>query len=151
MITSDDLKSIIMLSYLRDSMLNKLAEVTMTAKYSAGDYIFREGDYARYLYAIVDGKIGLELEKIANNPILIDTIGRGHTFGVSALVDTAQKKYLEHARAIADTEVFVWDNTELEILFQQDYEMGYLFMKRIAMITKTRMETRAVQLIDIYS
>jgi CRP-like cAMP-binding protein len=89
----DDLKSIILLSHLTDPMLEKLADVTLTAEHSAGDYIFRDGDYARYLYAIIEGKVGLELEKAANVPVMIDTIGRGRTFGFSALVDMEQKKY----------------------------------------------------------
>jgi CRP/FNR family cyclic AMP-dependent transcriptional regulator len=146
----DDLKSIILLSHLTDTMLQNLADITLTAEYKAGDYIFREGTYARYLYAIIDGKVGLELEKTANNVILIDTVGRGRTIGFSALVDTEQKKYTTHARALEDTKLFVWDATELEMLFYKDYEMGYLFMKRIAKIAKTRLTIRNVQFLDIY-
>jgi len=147
----DDLKSIILLSHLTDPMLEKLSEITLTAEYSAGDYIFREGDYARYLYAIVDGKVGLDLEKTTGNLVMIDTIARGRTFGFSALIDTEQKKYTTHARAITDTKLFAWEGTELEMLFYQDYEMGFLFMKRIAKIAKTRLQIRNVQFLDIYS
>ena len=150
MVELDDMKSIILLSHLTDTMLEKLADITMTAEYKAGDYIFREGTYARYLYAIVHGKVGLELEKITNAPVMMDTIGRGRTIGFSALVDTEQKKYTTHARALEDTKLFVWDATELEMLFYKDYEMGYLFMKRIAKIAKTRLQIRNVQFLDIY-
>jgi CRP/FNR family cyclic AMP-dependent transcriptional regulator len=147
----DDLKSIILLSHLTDPMLEKLADVSLTAEYKAGDYIFREGEYARYLYAVIDGKVGLELEKTANVPVMMDIIGRGRTFGFSALVDTEQKKYTTHAKAMNDTKLFAWEGTELEMLFYQDYEMGFLFMKRIAKIAKTRLQIRNVQFIDIYS
>ncbi len=150
MVELDDLKSIILLSHLTDPMLEKLADVTLTAEHSAGDYIFRDGDYARYLYAIIEGKVGLELEKAANVPVMIDTIGRGRTFGFSALIDTEQKKYTTHARVLADTKLFAWEGTELEMLFYQHYEMGFLFMKRIAKIAKTRLQIRNVQFLDIY-
>ena len=150
MVELDDLKSIILLSHLTDPMLEKLADVTLTAEHSAGDYIFRDGDYARYLYAIIEGKVGLELEKAANVPVMIDTIGRGRTFGFSALVDMEQKKYTTHARVLADTKLFAWEGTELEMLFYQHYEMGFLFMKRIAKIAKTRLQIRNVQFLDIY-
>jgi CRP-like cAMP-binding protein len=132
-------------------MLEKLAEMTLIADYGAGNYIFEEGDYARYLYSIIDGKVGLELEKSTNNLVMIDTVARGRTFGFSALIDTEQKKYTTHARAITDTKLFAWDGTELEMLFYQDYEMGFLFMKRIAKIAKTRLQIRNVQYLDIYS
>ncbi|MGD8436948.1 MAG: cyclic nucleotide-binding domain-containing protein, partial [Syntrophobacterales bacterium] len=105
MVELDDMKSIILLSHLTDTMLENLADITMTAEYKAGDYIFREGTYARYLYAIVHGKVGLELEKTINAPVMMDTIGRGRTIGFSALVDTEQKKYTTHARALEDTKL----------------------------------------------
>ena len=112
MVNLDDLKSIILLSHLTDPMLEKLTDITMSAEYKAGQYIFKDGDYARYLYAIIDGKVGLELEKTTNNFILIDTIGRGRTLGFSALVDTEQKKYTTHAKALTDTTLlptrFLW-------------------------------------------
>ncbi len=150
MVELDDLKAIILLSHLTDPMLEKLVDITSTLEHSAGDYIFRDGDYARYLYAIIEGKVGLELEKTANVPVLMDTIGRGRTFGFSALVDTEQKKYTTHARVLADTKLFAWESTELEMLFYQHYEMGFLFMKRIAKIAKTRLQIRNVQFLDIY-
>ena len=51
MVELDDLKAIILLSHLTDAMLEKLVDITLTVEHSAGDYIFRDGDYARYLYA----------------------------------------------------------------------------------------------------
>ena len=150
MVELDDLKSIFLLSHLTDPMLEKLSDITLMAEYSDGKYIFRDGDYARFLYAIVDGKVGLELEKTTNAPVMMDTISRGRTFGFSALVDTEQKKYTTNARAIGDTRLFSWEGTELEMLFYQDYEMGFLFMKRIAKIAKARLQIRNVQFLDIY-
>ncbi len=151
MVNLDDLKSIILLSHLTDAMLEKLSEVTLIAEHGAGDYVFKEGDYARYLYAIVDGKMALELEKTSGSLVTIDTIARGRTFGFSALIDTEQKKYTTHARSVAETKLFAWEGTDLEMLFYQDYEMGYLFMKRIAKIAKTRLQIRNLQFLDIYS
>ncbi len=81
---------------------------------------------------------------------MIDTLGRGRIFGFSALVDTEQKKYTTHAKAIIDTKLFTWEANELERLFYQNFEMGFLFMKRIAKIAKTRLQIRNVQFLDIY-
>ena len=151
MVELDDLKSVILLSHLTDAMLERLVEITLTTEHRTGDYIFKEGAYARYLYAIIDGKVGLELEKTSNSVVMIDTIGRGRTFGFSALIDTEQKKYTTHARAITDARLLAWEGTALEMLFYEDYEMGFLFMKRIAKIAKTRLQVRNVQFLDIYT
>lgn len=151
MMEVDDLKSVIMLGYLNDSMLRKLAKITSITSYTSGKYIFKEGDYAEYLYSIIDGKVGLELEKTSSTLVLINTITRGMTFGFSALVDTEEKKYTSNAKALTDTKLFVWKGAELDKLFYQDHEMGYLVMRRIAKIAKTRLQIRNIQLLDIYT
>jgi CRP-like cAMP-binding protein len=150
MFSIDDLKSINMLSYLNDSMLENLATITSINEYRAGDYIFNEGDDAKSLYSVIDGKVGLEIEKNSSTRILIDNITKGMTLGFSALVDTEEKSYTTSAKALTDTKLFIWKTEDLETLFSQDYEMGFLFMKRIAKIVKTRLQIRNVQFLDIY-
>ena len=150
MLRIEDLKSIIMLSDLNDTMFEKILKVTKKTNYSSGEYIFREGDYAEHLYSVIEGKVGLELQKNTNTLIMIDTITQGYSFGFSALVDTEQKKYASHAKALTDTKLLKWSGENLQKLFYEDYEMGYLFMKKIAKIAKRRLQDRNVQLLEIY-
>ena len=144
------LKSIKQLSYLTDSMLENLATITDIIAYKAGSYIFKEGDDAKSIYAVIDGKVGLEIDKNSSTRILIDNITQGMMLGFSALVDTEEKKYTTSARVLRDTKLFAWRSEELEALFSRDYEMGFLFMKCIAKIVKTRLQIRNVQFLDIY-
>ena len=150
MLRIEDLKSIIMLSDLNDTMFEKMLKVTKKTNYSSGEYIFREGDYAEHLYSVIEGKVGLELQKNTNTLIMINTITQGHSFGFSALVDTEQKKYASHAKALTDTKLLKWSGENLQKLFYKDYEMGYLFIKRIAKIAKRRLQVRNVQFLEIY-
>lgn len=150
MIDLNGLKSIILLSYLNDSMLENLLKITNMNEYRAGDYIFNEGDEAESLYAVIDGKVGLEMEKNSSTRILIDNITQGMMLGFSALVDTEEKSYTTSARVLTDTKLFAWKAEDLETLFSQDYKMGFLFIKRIAKIVKTRLQIRNVQFLDIY-
>ena len=150
MIDLNGLKSIIQLSYLNDSMLENLVKITNINEYRAGDYIFNEGDDAESLYAVIDGKVGLEMEKNSSTRILIDNITQGMMLGFSALVDTEEKSYTTSARVLTDTKLFAWKAEDLETLFSQDYKMGFLFIKRIAKIVKTRLQIRNVQFLDIY-
>ena len=150
MIDLNGLKSIILLSYLNDSMLENLLKITNMNEYKAGDYIFNEGDEAEILYAVIDGKVGLEMEKNSSTRILIDNITQGMMLGFSALVDTEEKSYTTSARVLTDTKLFAWKAEDLEALFSQDYKMGFLFIKRIAKIVKTRLQIRNVQFLDIY-
>jgi len=146
----EDLKSIILLSYLKDPMLKNIAKVTSVKDYSAGQYIFKEGEYAHYLCAIIEGKVGLEVQKSANMNILIHTLARGATFGYSAVVDTEEKKYTASAKALTDVKIYTWRGPDLEALFYKDYEMGFLFMKRIAKIIKSRLQDCLAQGTDMF-
>jgi CRP/FNR family cyclic AMP-dependent transcriptional regulator len=146
----EDLKSIIMLSDLNASMLEKMLKVTKKTTYSKGEYIFKEGDYAEYLYAVLNGKVGLELQKNTNTLVMMNTIPRGYAFGFSALVDAEEKKYISHAKALSDVTLLKWSIEDLQKLFHKDYEMGYLLMKRIAKIAKKRLQVRNAQFLEMY-
>jgi CRP/FNR family cyclic AMP-dependent transcriptional regulator len=146
----NDLKSIIMLTHLKDYMLEKIAKITNIKDYRGGDYIFKEGDEAKNLYAVIDGKVGLEIEKNSSTHIFFKHINKGMTFGFSALVEIEDKSYMDSAKALSDTKLFIWKAEDLEALFSQDCEMGFLLMKRIAKIIKTRLQIRNIQFLDIY-
>ena len=150
MLGIEDLKSIIMLSDLNDSMLEKMLKATKKTNYSSGEYIFKEGDYAEFLYSVIEGKVGLELQKNTSTLVMINTIIRGYSLGFSSLVDTEQKKYASHAKALTDTKLLKWNGEDLRKLFHKDYEMGYLLMKRIAKIAKKRLQVRNAQFLEIY-
>jgi CRP-like cAMP-binding protein len=150
MIEVNDLKSVLLLSYLEDPMLQKIVEITLITKINAGNYFFREDEDAKHLYSVIDGKVGLEIAKNSSTRVLVDTLPQGRTFGFSALVDTEERKYTSSAKAITDTKVFFWKATDLETLFNQDCKLGFMLMRRIAKIIKTRLQIRNVQFLDIY-
>jgi CRP/FNR family cyclic AMP-dependent transcriptional regulator len=150
MVNYNDLKSIIMLNYLKDSMLDKLSSITNIEEYRSGDYIFNEGEDAKNLYALIEGKVRLEIDKKYTARISINDITQNMIFGFSALVDNEEKTYTTHAKAITDVKLYKWEATDLETLFNQDFEMGFLFMKEIAKITKKRLQIRNIQFLDIY-
>jgi len=150
MINSKELKSIIMLNHLGDSMLDELSTITSIVEYRSGDYIFNEGENAKNLYAVIDGRVRLEIDKKHTTRISINDIVQGMAFGFSALVDTEKKNYTTYAKALTDVKLYKWEAPDLETLFNQDFEMGFIFMKEIAKIIKTRLQIRNVQFLDIY-
>lgn len=150
MIIYNNLKSIIMLNHLEDSMLDQLSSITGIVEYRSGDYIFNEGEDAKNLYAVIDGRVRLEIDKKHTTRISINDIVQGMAFGFSALVDTEKKNYTTYAKALTDVKLYKWEAPDLETLFNQDFEMGFIFMKEIAKIIKTRLQIRNVQFLDIY-
>ncbi len=150
MVNYNDLKSIFMLNKLNDLMLEKLSSITSIEEYRSGAYIFNEGEDAQNLYALIEGKVRLEIDTKYATRIFINDITQRMIFGFSALVETENKNYTTYAKAITNVKLYKWKATDLETLFNQDFEMGFLFMKIIATIIKTRTQIRDVQFLDIY-
>lgn len=150
MINIDQLKSIRMLSYLTDEMLRKIEPITTIVDFKTGEFIFKEGEYAEHLYSIINGEVGLETEKNPSKLILVTKLSCGRTLGFSAVLDTEHRKYLGYARALTDTQLFAWKGAELEKLFVQDYELGFLVIRRLANTIHKRLEVTKTQLVDIY-
>ena len=146
----NELKSIVMLNNLKVSMLEKLSTITSMKTYKANDYIFNEGDDAENFYAVIEGSVRLEIDKKYITRISINDIVQGMAFGFSALVDTEKKNYTTYAKARTDVKLYKWKATDLDVLFNQDFEMGFLFMKEIAKIIKARLKNRNIQFLDIY-
>jgi len=149
MIDISNLRAIIMLSYLTDPMLKKLEEITLIKKYGEKEFIFQEGEYAEHLFAVIEGRVSLELAKNPSRHIAILEVTKGMAFGMASLVDTENRKYIGYAKAQVPTRVFAWKGADLDKLFVQDYEMGFLIMKRAANILNRRMEISYAQFVDM--
>jgi CRP-like cAMP-binding protein len=116
--------------------------------YGEGDYIFQEGGYAECLYSVVTGKIGLEVNLNASTACRTLDIPPGRLFGISAVVDTENRRLIMQAKALVNSKVFCWKGSDLEKLFYEDYEFGFKFMISISKILKRRMEAAMIQLAD---
>ena len=146
MIGLNELRSVRILSNLNDAMLKKIKSVTVVKKFKKNEYILKEGDYAEFLYAIADGKVVLEVNIQPDHPIRIKDISKDRSFGISSVADSDNRTYIADVKAIEDTTVFCWKSSDLEKLFYQDYEMGFLFMRNVGKILKNRLEVKRVQL-----
>ncbi|MBI5551918.1 MAG: cyclic nucleotide-binding domain-containing protein [Desulfobacterales bacterium] len=148
MLNHPELLSVREMSNLTDVMLKKIDRLILIKQYGEGDYIFREGDYAECLYAVVTGKIGLEVNLNATTPCRILDVPPGRLFGLSSVVDTENRRSIMQAKALVNSKVFCWKGSDLEKLFYEDYELGFKFMSSISKILKRRMEASMVQLAD---
>jgi CRP/FNR family transcriptional regulator len=146
MIGLGELQSVKILTNLGDAMLDKIKSITVVKKYKKNDYIFKEGEYAEHLYAIIAGKVALEVSISPGHPIRTKDISKNSAFGISSIADTENRTYIADARAIEDATVFCWKSSDLEKLFYQDYKMGFLFMRNVGRILKKRLESNRAQL-----
>lgn len=143
-----DLKSAKMFNGLSENTLKKIEEITSVISYSKGSYIFKERDHAEYLYSVVEGRVGLEININSQVPYMIKCIYPGKAFGISAVVDTEKRATICHAKAVENSKVLRTKGIDLETLFNHDYEQGYIFMRNVGKVLKVRLEIQRVQLVE---
>ena len=142
-----DLQSIKVLSDLKEDKLKKIEKISSVVSFKVGDVVFRENDYADYLFSVISGRVALELSINSSNRCRVKDVFAGETFGISSVVDTGQRTYIADGIAVQDSQMFRWRGSDLEKLFYEDYETGFLFMRNVGKILKNRLNYTRAQLV----
>ena len=87
MITRQDLKQIVMLTYLTDPMLDKLAQVVDVLKFDKEEIIFREKEPSGRFYMLKSGQVLLEQRISDQVTACVAAIKPGYSFGWSAMIE----------------------------------------------------------------
>ena len=143
MITRESLKHIVMLTYLTDPMLDKLAHIVDFLKFDKGEIIFREKEPAGRFYMLKAGHIILEQRISEQLTACIASIKPGFSFGWSAMMDNAT--YTVDAVCEAPSEAFSFKSERFRMLIQQDPELGLRIYQRLMVIIKKRLDIRTEQ------
>ncbi len=142
MVSPDILRSLVFFEELSDEMIERLAAIAELRAYREGAFLNKRKKEALYFYIILEGEICLEVESLSGNTIRLETIVSGGAIGFSALIETETKRYISDAKALTPVTVLRFRATDLQLLFFQDFELGYLIMKKIALIAKQRLTNR---------
>jgi len=126
--------------------LKILAACAMPAQFKEGELIFREGDPANRFYLLEDGKVSLESHGKDEAPVCIQTIGAGDVLGWSWLFPP----YYWHfdARTLEPVKAIFFYGTWLREYSEQDHDLGYELMKRMAEVVIRRLQATRQQLLD---
>ena len=143
MVTVDDLKQIVMLTYLSDPMLENLAGITDVLKFDKDEIVFRQYEPAERYYMLITGNIVLEQQITENVTVCIGAIKPGFSFGWSAMIEGGT--YSADAVCVQASEVLSFKRSKIYNLFAQDPDMGLRFYKRLLVIIKKRLDIRTEQ------
>jgi CRP/FNR family cyclic AMP-dependent transcriptional regulator len=133
------------LAGLTSDQLRTLAKSAMRVRFEAGQSIFREGDPANRFYLIERGKVLLEAHRKDSLDVTIQTISGGEVLGWSWLFPP----YYWHfdARALEPTTAIFIYGTRLREQCENDHDLGYEFMKRMAAIAIERLQATRKQVL----
>jgi CRP-like cAMP-binding protein len=115
---------------LKAHHLQLLTASALEMQFEAGLSIFQEGSPANRFYLILEGKVVLESDLEGRGMIPIQTLGPGDDLGWSWLFPP----YYLHssARAVERTKTIFFYGTRLREQCEQDHDLGYQLMSRIA-------------------
>ncbi|MEI6260444.1 MAG: Crp/Fnr family transcriptional regulator [Deltaproteobacteria bacterium] len=150
MVPKDMLKSIVFFEDLSDEMLERMAAIADLRHYTEGEYLNKRRNPADNFYIILEGAISLETEDITGKKHNLETLMVGAALGFSSLIETESKRYLCDARVITTpTRTLRFKASDLISMFYLDFELGFLIMKKIALIAKRRLLYRTLPLASL--
>ena len=117
--------------------LQLLTESAMEMEFSPGQSILQEGNPANRFYLILAGKVALETELGDQGLVPIEILGAGDDLGWSWLFPPY---YLNSgARALEPTKTIFFYGTRLREQCEQDHDLGYELLQRVAEVVVKRL------------
>jgi CRP-like cAMP-binding protein len=135
---------------LKPVHFDKMAGIASVHTYPEGGEVFREGDREDRLYVILEGRVAIEIFFPHRGRIPILTAEPLDTIGWSSVTPNIHTRTAS-ARAVLPTRVIGFDSEALRRLCDEDHELGYLIMRRIANIIAGRLMVTRLQLLDMFA
>jgi CRP/FNR family transcriptional regulator, cyclic AMP receptor protein len=132
---------------LSEKQLQALADCAMRIRFNAGDLIFRHGDPANRFYLLIKGKVAVEAEgHDGQRRVVVQAVGAGDVLGWSWLFPPFYMHF--DGRAVETTEAIFLYGTRLREMCEDDHDLGYEILKRIAKVVIDRLAAAERQLVN---
>ncbi len=133
---------------LNQEFLEFIVSCASNVRFREGEIILREGEPADKFYLVREGKVEININTAQHRSITIQTLRDGEILGWSWLIPP--HRYRFDAKALADTRAIALDGKCLRKKCEENHELGYELLKRLAGVFTQRLEETRKQLINIY-
>ena len=147
MVSKEDLKKIVILSYLTDEMIRTLQPILEVLTFNEGEAVFKEGGTADRFYMLKRGKVLLEQTLSNTVTVSLGSVKPGYSFGWSAMLENGT--YSSNAICAETSEVFSAKATSFKKLLNTDHAMGCLIYQSLLRIIKKRHDQRTEQFVRV--
>lgn len=147
MVTTEELKQMVIMAYLEDHMLERLISITDVLTFNEKETIFRQGDIADRFYMVKRGKVLLE-QKLTNKiTVSVGSVKPGLSFGWSTMIEEGY--YTANAVCTEPSEIFSIIGNRIRTLCREHPDMGFLLSQRLLVVLKKRYDSRTEQFIKV--
>jgi CRP-like cAMP-binding protein len=147
MVTREDLKKLVVLGHLNDTMLDQLIPITDVLMFNAEETIFSQGDPADRFYMVMQGTVLLEQHISETITVSMSAIKPGFSFGWSAMLD--EGLFTTDAFCEEDSRLLSFRAVRIKELIKGDPVLGIIFYQGLLSIIKKRYDIRTEQFIKV--
>lgn len=135
---------------LSDEHFHKVAGISDAVLLSKDDTLFKQGDMQKYLYIVVEGRVGVEIYSPVRGALRVFTAEPMDVVGWSSATPVVRQRTAS-ARAVLDSRLIRIDAAKLNQFCEQDHELGFLVMRRLANVAAARLMICRLQLVDLFA
>lgn len=133
---------------LNPTQMEALAQITTLRHLKQGDVLFCEGDSEDGVYIILEGQVQIETHVPGHGLIKLHTAEPLDIVGWSALTPVIRQRTAA-ARAETECRLVCLNSQILHQLCENDHDLGYIIMRRIANVAATRLLVTRLRLFEI--
>lgn len=128
----------------------KMAGIASLVEVDAKQELFREGDPEDYLYIVIQGRVAIEMFVPGRGRVRIYTAEPMDVVGWSSVTPVVRWR-TAGAQAVLPSTLIRLDAPGLRQLCEEDYNLGYVVMRRMANVVASRLLTTRLQLLDMFA
>jgi len=148
MLSYDEVRDIVDLNPLSDTMLDAIIPHLDILQYEEDDIIFQEGDPAERLYFLKRGKVLLEKRISDKISFAIGAVKPGNSFGWSAVMGKGMS-YSTMTLCTEPCQVYSIRSDKIRNLLEKDHDMAFIFYQRLLWVVKNRLDHRTSQFVTV--
>ena len=126
-----------------------LCRAARLLKLSAGAKLFQEGSIEDEVFVISSGHIRLCMNVPGRGDVPFLTTGPGELVGWSGLIGDG--RMTASATVVEDTTLIAMSGKKLREICENDKDLGYVLLQRVAQVLSKRLLSTRLQLLDLYS
>lgn len=135
---------------LSPESLQRLSAIADVQSFNIGEVIFTEGEHHPFLYVILEGKIRLESFVPGHGALPIFTAESLDVIGWSSMTPVVRQK-TGTALVIEAARLLTFNAETLMELCEEDCDLGFIIMRRLANIVASRLLTHRLHLLGLIS
>lgn len=152
--TPDELKTALLsipwFQELEPEHFEKMCGIACIRQVEANEELFKEGDPEDYLYVVLEGRVAIDIFVPGQGRKRILTAEPMDVVGWSSVTPVVHQR-TAGARAVQSGRLVCLDASRLREMCEQDHDLGYIVMRRLANVVASRLLVTRLQLLDMFA